>query len=42
MNKGNEEKLVHDTTEIENDVVGSLVEVESSRDIDMTDDDSPF
>ncbi len=42
VNKGNEEKLVHDTTEIENDVVGSLVEVESSRDIDMTDDDSLF
>ncbi len=28
---------VHDTTEKENDVVGSLVEVESSRDIDMMD-----
>lgn len=42
VNKGNEDKLVQDTTEIENDVVGSLVEVETSRDIDMTDDDSLF
>lgn len=42
MNKGNEEKLVQDTTEIENYVVGSLEEVETSRDTDMTDDDSLF
>ncbi|ROL49802.1 hypothetical protein DPX16_13467 [Anabarilius grahami] len=42
VNKDNEEKLVQDTIEIENDVVGSLVEVETSRDIEMTDDDSLF
>ncbi len=39
VNRCSKEKLVQYTTEIENDVVGSLVEVETSRDIDMMDDD---
>ncbi len=42
VNRCSKEKLVQYTTEIENDVVGSLVEVETSRDIDMMDDDSLF